>query len=94
MTIQWADRRFAHHFAGAPALPPPPTHGRSLVLYELKWWARCGVAVLVTIGLCSLAILVVDDPERTAELEIWLRLPIVTFALWFAFGPAWALVFG
>lgn len=92
-TISWADRRFAYHFAGGDPLEKPPSHGRALPFYELKWWGRCAVAVFITICLSYAAILFIDDRVKTEALELWLILPLGTLALWFVFGPLWSLLF-
>ena len=92
-TLAWADQKFAHRFAGGPAPQKPPTHGYPLLKYELKWFGRCLVAVLTTISLSYLAILTVNNPERTEAFELWMYLPIPTAILWFIFGPLWSLLF-
>ena len=93
VTINWADGTFARLFAGGPATVKPPSHGLELLLYELKWFGRCLLAVSVTILLSYLAIVLVNDPSRTEAFEIWMRIPLITASLWFVFGPLWSLVF-
>jgi hypothetical protein len=93
VTIDWADAAFARRFAGGLAASKPPNHGLDLLLFELKWFGRCMLAVAVTISLSYLAIVLVNDPSRTEALEIWMRLPLVTAGLWFLFGPLWGLLF-
>ncbi len=93
VTIDWADRAFARRFAGGTAATKPPSHGLELLLFELRWFGRCLVAVSVTIFLSYLAIVLVNDPSRTEAFELWMQLPLVTAVLWFLFGPLWSLVF-
>src|SRR5262245_9857719 len=45
--IGWADRAFAHRFAGGPP-PPAPLFGWAAVRYDLKLWGLCIVAVCIT----------------------------------------------
>ena len=93
VTIDWADRTFARLFAGGPTAVKPPSHGLKLLLFELKWFARCLLAVSVTIFLSYLAIVLVDDPSKTAAFELWMQIPLITASLWFVFGPLWSLLF-
>jgi hypothetical protein len=93
VTIDWADVAFARRFAGGPAATKSPAHGLDLLLFELKWFGRCLLAVAVTILLSYLAIVLVDDPSRTEAFENWMRLPLITAGLWFLFGPLWSLLF-
>ena len=92
-TIEWADKWFAHRYVGGEAVSSAPTHGWPLIRYELKWWLRCVLAVLVTQLLVASAILLVADAARTEALEPWLTLPWITVTLWFVFGPLWVAVF-
>jgi len=93
VSIRWADSWFAHKFADGEALANAPTHGWELIRYELIWWLRCVLAVAVTQFLVFLAIIYIDDPIRSEELNLWFTLPLATVALWFIFGPLWVLLF-
>ncbi len=57
------------------------------------WWLRCVLAVIVTQLLVFLAILFIDDPMKSEELNLWFKLPLATVVLWFIFGPMWVLLF-
>lgn len=92
-TLAWVDRVFAHRFSDGPKPATPPTHGRELFLYELKWFGRCLLAVSVTIALSFAAIIAVNDPAKTAALNLWTKAPLITAALWFVFGPLWSVLF-
>ncbi len=89
-TLDWADRVFAHRFAGGEKPEKPPGYGKALLLYELKWFGRCLAAVFITIGLSFVAIVVVDEPSRTEAFELWMKLPLITAGLWLLFGPIWS----
>lgn len=93
IVIRWADERFAHHFAGGPAPSKAPELGWASVWYELKLWGRCILAVALTYALLIGLVAMVNDPERTAPLNIWFRIPLGTVFFWFVFGPLWSLVF-
>lgn len=92
-TIEWADRAFARRFADGPADPKPPGHGIALLKVELKWFARCLLAVSITILLSYLAILLVNDHSRTEAFEQWITIALSTAFMWFIFGPLWSAVF-
>lgn len=91
--IDWADRHFAHWFGGGPAPEPAPSHGWAGVLYELKLWGRCLVAVGITYLLLIAMIEFVGQPSRTAALYLWFRITFGTVVVWFVFGPLWNLIF-
>lgn len=89
--IRWADEVFAHKFAGGPR--PVQRYGWSSVLYEVKLWGRCIVAVAVIYALLIGMIAFVNDRARTEALDLWFRIPLGTIFFWFIFGPLWSLVF-
>lgn len=91
--VAWADKRFAHRFAGGPAPAPNPKHGWPALRYELMLWLRCVGAWLIAVPLLIGLIYFVDDPARTAELEAWFRIATGSIFLWFVFGPLWVLIF-
>ena len=65
--IAWADVRFTHWFAHGPA--PERLTGRR---YTARCWGDVGrttIAVLVAGGIIGGLVLVVGDPERTADLQ-------------------------
>ena len=93
VTISWADAWFAHKFSGVALPADAPTYGWALIRYEIIWWLRCVLAVVVTQTLIFAAIIMVNDPLKTSELDIWLTFPLFTVLLWFIFGPAWVILF-
>jgi hypothetical protein len=93
VSIRWADSWFAHKFADGEAPANTPTHGWELIRYEFIWWLRCILAVAATQFLVFLAIIYIDDPIKSKELNLWFTLPLVTVVLWFIFGPLWVLLF-
>lgn len=93
VSIRWADNWFAHKFADGEPPASAPTHGWELIRYEFIWWLRCILAVAVTQFLVFLAIIYIDDPIRSEELNLWFTLPLPTVVLWFIFGPLWVLLF-
>ena len=93
VVIAWADERFAHRFGNGPPPSAPPEYGWAVVLYELKLWGRCLLAVGIIYVLLSAVIAFVAQPRSTKALEIWYHIPLGTVVFWFLFGPAWSLVF-
>ena len=93
IVLAWADERFAHRFGNGPPPSAAPEYGWAVVLYDLKLWGRCLFAVGIIYVLLSAVIAFVGDPQVTKTLEIWYRIPLGTVVFWFAFGPAWSLVF-
>lgn len=90
--VAWADRRFAHRFAGGPP-PPPAPRAWAAVRYELILWARSLVAWAIALVLLAGLIAWIDDADKTRELEEWFRFAFGGVVLWFLFGPVWSLVF-
>ena len=93
ITISWADQRFGHKFGGGPPPSKPPSRGWASVLYELKLWARCLLAIFIIYFLLFAVTTFVDQPSRTQALEIWYWIPLGTAFFWFIFGPLWQLIF-
>jgi hypothetical protein len=91
--VDWADQRFAHRFASGPVPVPAPTRGWRAVRYELALWLRSIVAWVITLLLLVGLIAWVDDVTDTRELYLWFRIAFGSVILWFAFGPAWSVVF-
>lgn len=94
LAVAWADRRFAHHFAGGPPPIAAPSRGWPAIEYELRLWLRSIVAWIIAMALLAGLIAYVNDEARTQALEEWYRIAFGSVAVWFAFGPVWALVFG
>ena len=92
-TLNWADRVFAHRFSGGPEPEKPPSHGPELLKYEMRWFGRCLLAVSTTIVLSYVAIVLVNDPARTEAFELWMKMPLISAALWLVFGPIWSALF-
>jgi len=93
LTVAWADRHFAHRFAGGPAPPKAPNRGWAAVRYELALWVRCLVAVAITLVLLMGLIAFVGDDAATQALRDWRFIAAGCAFFWFVFGPLWALLF-
>jgi hypothetical protein len=91
--VSWADQRFAHRFANAPAPSKAPTRGWSALRYELLLWIRCLVGVAITLILLLGLIAYVDNPPATEGLNEWFGIAVACAVIWFIFGPLWTLAF-
>ena len=85
--VRWADQRFAHRFAGGPPPWRPPKHGRARRVYEWREFAKGLAGWAVACGLLGAAILLVDDPARTAALNGWIARLTVVMLIWLIFWP-------
>lgn len=81
-TIRWADARFAHRFAGGPAPPRRPRHGRARARHEWREFGKAVVAWAVSCGLLVTAIAVVGEGDRTQALSEWLLRLTIVLAIW------------
>lgn len=66
--IRWADERFAHRFAGAPAPEPRPKHGTAHARRERKTWFLHLLAWIIGCLILLGMIWFVGDDSRTASL--------------------------
>jgi hypothetical protein len=87
--VRWADRWFAYRFASGPRPSRPPRRGSARARYEWREWGKAALAWAVACGLLAVAILLVGDPERTAELRSWMRSLTVVVVVWFVAFPLW-----
>jgi hypothetical protein len=67
--IAWADRRFAHWFAGGPAPAKVRRAGRQHAAYECRQWLRHLLAY--TIAVLTLGLLTLLAGSGTAVLPMW-----------------------
>jgi hypothetical protein len=93
VVVEWADRRFAHWFAGGPPPDRSARLGWDAVRYELALWVRALVAWAIALALLVALIAFVGDEARTRDLAAWFRYAFVSAFLWLLFGPLWVLVF-
>jgi hypothetical protein len=91
--IRWADRRFAHRFAGGPPPPRPPQYGAAKVAYEWREWGKALLAFGIAVGVISLTAAVagtgIPAPADWSADPLWswatrLVLPLV---IWFVGWP-------
>lgn len=93
IAVSWADQRFAHKFANAPAPSKPPKHGWPALRYELLLWLRCLVAVAITLVLLIGLIVFVNNESATEALNEWFGIAVGCAIIWFILGPVWTLLF-
>lgn len=91
--VRWADQRFAHRFADGPPPWRPPKTGPARIRYEWREWGKCLVAGAISCGLLAGAVLAVDDPTRTGQLQAWIGGLAKVVLIWFVAGPVWAMLF-
>ncbi|MGW0037942.1 hypothetical protein [Gordonia sp. NPDC003376] len=89
--IGWADARFAHRFAGAPAPRKPPRGGRAAIRAEwigfVRWLLAAAICGVVVLGLS----VTVADAEQAAALRQTFGLLGVVTVIWLLTGPVWEL---
>jgi hypothetical protein len=87
--IDWADARFAHHFAGGPAPERAPRTGRQHAARERREWLRHLLAWAAGTALLGLGVLVVGDLERTWALVnvavLWTIVLVIDFLISFSY---------
>jgi VanZ family protein len=87
--ISWADARFAHSFAGAPAPARPARSGREHAARERREWFRHVLAWAIGSALLGLGILLVGDADRTDALisvaALWTLVLVIDFAISFSY---------
>jgi hypothetical protein len=89
--VAWADARFAHRFAGAPAPPRPPREGNEHAGRERAGWYRHVLAYAIGAGLLLAAIGLVADAERTEALLQMLRVWTLVLAIDFVVSFSYTL---
>jgi hypothetical protein len=80
--IRWAERRFAHRFAGGPPPWRPPRGGSERARYEWREWGKAVIAWAISSALLLAAIAVVGDAGRTEQLEGWIARLTLVLAIW------------
>ena len=86
--VRWADARFAHRFAGAPA--PIKPSGRAAKQAALwKEWYRVVTAAVIASGAYLLLMVMAKDAGAAETLWWWIGRAWVVVGLWLLFGPVW-----
>jgi hypothetical protein len=93
VAVRWADRRFAHRFAGGPPPVAAPKYGWPAVRYEFALWLRCIAAWAITVALLAGLIAYIDSEAVTKSLSVWFGIASASIVAWFVFGPLWSLLF-
>lgn len=91
--VRWADQRFAHRFAGGPAPVGKPRYGAARTRYEWREWGKAVLAWAISAAVLGVAILLVGDSTRTAELEGWISGLGLIVGIWFVGWPLWYTIF-
>lgn len=69
--LHWADARFAHRFAGAPAVKPPK-FGREHARHERRMWLRHLLAFSIGSALLLAGTTLTRDTHQTSMLLSWI----------------------
>ncbi|MEU3351681.1 hypothetical protein [Streptomyces sp. NPDC037389] len=69
-TVKWADRRFAHRFAGGPPPVKPPKYGKERAVHEWRTAGRWILAAVVALGLLQCAVWYVGSGD-ISSLRNW-----------------------
>jgi hypothetical protein len=93
LLVRWADRHFAHRFAGGPPPTVASARGWAAVREELALWLRSLLAWAITIAFLTALIAYIGNEEATLELYEWFRIALGSVILWFVFGPVWRVIF-
>ena len=86
--VRWADRHFAHRFAGGPK-PYKPAKG-SPEKYRAVWqeWYRVVTAAAIASVTLLALIFTVAGPEQEGTLYWWIGRVWLVVGIWFLAGPA------
>ncbi len=71
-TLRWADQVAAHRLSDGPPPWKPPAGGMARARYEWGIWLRIVLAYGIACGLLGVAIWMIGDPSRTAELSAFM----------------------
>lgn len=96
--IRWADRRFAHRFAGGPAPEPPPRYGAARVAHEWRAWSTMLLASVIAVAVMMLTATVAGagvppfgewsgDPMWS-----WAARLVPVLLIWFVGWPLWTTI--
>ncbi len=89
--ITWADARFAHWFAGAPAPARPPRGGAAAMRHELVLFGLWLIAAAIAAGAVLLLSVTVADDQQAADLRGTFGILGVVTVIWLLTGPVWQL---
>jgi hypothetical protein len=96
--IRWADRRFAHRFAGGPPPPPPPRYGAAKMAYEWREWGKAALAWGIAVGVMLTTAVVAGTPipapaDWSADpLWSWAARLVPALLIWFVGWPLWTTI--
>ncbi|WP_019203246.1 hypothetical protein [Tsukamurella sp. 1534] len=87
--IVWADERFAHRFAGAPAPHRVPKLGPERTRKEWEDFGRwLGAVVIASAVSLGLGYTVASDAQRESLMGVFGTLGVIT-VIWLLTGPLW-----
>ena len=90
--VAWADRRFAHHFAGGPPPAARTAGGQLRVRHEWREFGKATLAWAISVAILLGLAAMVDDVQRAQALLTYVGVLSVVLVIWFLTGPAAAVV--
>lgn len=91
--IRWADARFAHRFAGGPPPVKVPKRGPERVRHEWREWGKAVLACVMASVLILVAVLLIDDSDRTKALIGFESHLGGLLVIWLIAFPVWDTLF-
>lgn len=90
--IRWADSYVSYKFYSGKN-PKNTDYGWSYAQYEWREWLKGVLACVIAAVLLSLAILYIDNPQRTEALSQWYSRLFSLLAIWLVGWPVWYTIF-
>lgn len=91
--IKWLDQLAAERFASIQKREKIELYGWSYALYEWRQWFKGVLAGGIASGLLLSAILYVDAPDKTVQLNEWFSYIFWVLAIWWVCWPLWYSLF-
>lgn len=90
-TIRWADARFAHRFAGGPALTRPRRYGRARARYEWQEFRKALLAWSISCALLLGGVALVGDATQAGALLGWMGRLTFVLLIWLIWPVSYTL---
>jgi hypothetical protein len=91
--MKWADQYVANKFSSVGKLEESSAYGWNYTVYEWKQWLKGICAAAIAAALLFLAIVYVNDQERTKSLYEWFNYIFIVMVMWLVCWPLWYTLF-